>query len=85
MQWVFDCCEDDLEDYYWKYSYYELKKRIELKVGYTTASHMSIYSAFIEVASAALGGEKKANPITEDLSNATPDQFIARVAQLASM
>lgn len=82
---MFGCCESDLDDLYWRYSFFELKKRIELKVGYTTASHMAQYSSFIEVASAALGGGDKKPKITEDLSGATPEHFMARIASIGSV
>lgn len=57
-------------------------------MGFTTASHLSFYSALVEVAAAALGGDKNKNgsgPITEDLSEASPEHFAARVGQMLSI
>jgi len=55
-------------------------------VGETTASHLSFYSALVEVVAAAFGGKdgNKA-PVTEDLSEATPEQFASRFMQLMSV
>jgi hypothetical protein len=55
-------------------------------VGEATASHLSFYTALVEVTAAAIGGKKESKgPITEDLSNATPAHFKARVGQLLSL
>ena len=84
---MFACCESDLIELYWRYSFYELKKRIELKVGEMTAISLSNYTSLVEVVSAALGGEKdgKGKPkITEDLSQASPEHFAARVTEMLS-
>jgi hypothetical protein len=55
-------------------------------VSYTTASHLSHYTSLVEVAAAALGGGGKgADKVTqEDLSEAPPEMFQARVASLLS-
>lgn len=59
-------------------------------MGQLVASHLAIYTSLAEIAAAALGGgEKSSNnpngPITEDLSQATPEHFQARMSQLMSM
>lgn len=55
-------------------------------MGYATASHLSFYSALVEVAAAALGGGKdKKGPITEDLSKVSPEHFAARVGDMLSL
>lgn len=55
-------------------------------MGEATASHLSFYSSLVEVASMALGGKKDApGPITEDLSQAPPEHFQARMAQMLSL
>lgn len=48
------------------------------------ATQLSIYTAFVEVAGAALGGKKDDNPVTEDLSGASPEHFAQRVGELLS-
>ena len=85
MQWVFDCCESDLEEYYWKYSYYELKKRVELKIGHATAAHMAVYSTLVEVAAIALGKKDEGKAAGEDLTHLSPEAQIARINQLTSI
>jgi hypothetical protein len=83
---VFGCCESDLDEYFWRYSFYELKKRIELKVGETTASHLCIYTALAEVVAGAFGGKKgDKGPITEDLSQTSPEHFASRVTSMLSV
>jgi hypothetical protein len=83
---VFDCCESDLEEFYWRYTYYEIKKRIELRVGYETASHMSFYTAVAEVVGGALGGTKETKPgPVEDLTKLSPDQYAQRFDKLLSL
>lgn len=78
---MFNCCESDLEGYYWRYTFYELAKRIELKVGEKIASHMAIFTSFAEVAARALGGKDKK---TEDLTNLEPAAYAGRVSNLLS-
>jgi hypothetical protein len=52
-------------------------------VGETTASHLCTYSALAEVVAGAFGGKKDGKgPITEDLSQATPEHFANRVNQM---
>jgi hypothetical protein len=61
-------------------------KRIEISVGHATAVQMSHYTALVEVASAALGGGKDKKPaITEDLSNVSVEDFVARVNMLGTV
>lgn len=56
-------------------------------MGETTASHLSIFTAMVEVVSAAFGGGGKGSKpaVTEDLSQASPEQFASRVNQLLSV
>lgn len=85
LQWVFQCCESDLSEYYWKYSFYELLKRIELAVGHASAVQMSVYTSLVEVVAAAFGGGSDKPPaVTEDLSTLSPEAFIARVGQIGT-
>ena len=84
---MFACCESDLVELYWRYSFYELRKRIELKVGEMTAISLANYTGLVEVANAFAGGDKDAKgkpKITEDLSKATPEHFAARVTDMLS-
>jgi hypothetical protein len=54
-------------------------------VGETTASHLSFYSALVEVVAAAFGGKKDdKGPVTEDLSQSSPEHFAARVESMLS-
>jgi hypothetical protein len=84
--------EGDLRELFWRYSYWELKKKIELKVGEVSASHMTLFTAVAEVASAVFGNGKETprgapetrGDITENLAGADPAAFKARVNQLFS-
>jgi len=78
---VFKCCEGDLHELFWRYSVYELKKAIELKVGETYASHMTQFTVIAEVVAVAFGGKKDKKP-TEDLSKADPSEWLMRTNQL---
>ena len=61
-------------------------KRIEISVGHASAVQLSNYTALAQVASAALGGGKDSKPeITQDLSNASPEEFIARVNAMGTI
>lgn len=80
---MFRCCEGDLRDLFWRYSVYELKKAIELKVGETYASHMTQFTVIAEVVAGAFGGKGDKKP-TEDLSKASPDEWLMRTNQLFS-
>lgn len=51
--------EGDLHALFWTYSFYELTKKIELKVGETTAGYLCHYVGLVQVVSAALGGDDK--------------------------
>jgi len=84
MQWVFGCCESDLEDYYWRYSFYELRKRLELTVGHATAVQLAHYTTLVEVASAALGGGNADKGKVEDIRELPSEVYQARVSQLLS-
>lgn len=79
---MFKCCEGDLRDLFWRYSVYELKKAIELKIGETYASHMTQFTVIAEVVSAAFGGGKNSKKPTEDLREASPAEWLARTSQL---
>ena len=80
---MFKCCEGDLRELFWRYSIYELKKAIEIKVGETYASHMTQFTVIAEVVSGAFGGKKDKKP-TEDISKASPEEWQARMSQLFS-
>ena len=57
-------------------------------MGFTTASHLSYYSALAEVVAGAFGGKSEGSdkgPITEDLSVLPPEQMAARVNQMLSL
>lgn len=55
-------------------------------MGEVSASHLCMYSALAEVVAGAFGGKKDSKgPITENLSEASPEQFQARVSQLLSL
>lgn len=82
---MFGCFESELDNLYWRYTYSELKKRISLHVGYTTASHLAQFSTLASVVSAAFGGKKEKPKITEDLTVLNSDQYLARIAQLGSI
>lgn len=81
---MFKCCEGDLRELFWRYSIYELKKAIELKVGETYASHMTQFTVIAEVVSGAFGGDKKdkKNVPTENISEASPEVWQNRMSQL---
>jgi hypothetical protein len=57
--WVFNVCEGDLEELYWKYSFDEFAQRIQLKYGEMSASHLSNYNGLVQVVSAAFGSGDK--------------------------
>lgn len=84
---MFGCCESDLDDYFWRYSFYELTKRIEISVGHSTAVQMANYASLVEVVSSALGGGKDQpkNTNVEDLTQASPEHLAARFAALTSL
>lgn len=78
---MFKCCEGDLRDLFWRYSVYELKKAVQLKIGETYASHMTQFTVMAEILAGAFGGKKDKKP-TEDLSKESPEVWLARTSQL---
>lgn len=53
---------------FWRLSFYELTARIKLKFGQLHATTLSTYTAFAEVANAALGGGGETKEERNDLA-----------------
>lgn len=70
MCWIFNCCESDLEDLFWRYAYRELTGRLRLKVGEFTTSHLQQANGLIRVAGMIFGDSKPKETIVTDV-----DQF----------
>lgn len=71
---------------YFQHTYWDLKKRIALQVGHSTAIQMSHYSALVEVAALALGGGKDDKPaIQEDLTQLDGQAYASKVMGMLSI
>lgn len=72
----------------WRYSHYELLRKIEMKMQECQANHLTFFNSIVEVVSAAFGGKKDGNtsqgPITEDLTKLDTQSYVARANQLLS-
>jgi hypothetical protein len=57
--WAFEIDEGDLEELYWRLSFYELIGRVKLKFGELNARMLCQFTAFAEVVNGVFGGDKQ--------------------------
>lgn len=81
MCWAYTLDEGDLDELYWRLSFWEISKRIQLKMGELTAVTLCNYTGLAQVASMALGGGKRSATRGEDVTEGaqTAEQAIAAI------
>jgi hypothetical protein len=76
--WSFDVCEGDLNDLYWRYSFRELRQRLQLKYGELAARQLCDYNTLVQVLNQALGGKPAA-------AASSPSEFSSVEQAVANM
>lgn len=75
-----------MPELYWRYSYSELRSKVQLRYGQVTSEHLCTYHSLVSVVSAALGGGSKSDPtprpalVTDDATSL--EQAVASVNQM---
>lgn len=55
-----DCCEGDLwDDVFWRYDFFEIRTRIQLKFGQMNATLLSQHNSMVQIMNQVLGGSSK--------------------------
>jgi hypothetical protein len=62
--------EGELDDLYWRLSFYELVGRIKLRIGEHTAILLSQFAGMAQIVNGAFGGETPAVDLTEGAASA---------------